>query len=105
MLLQALALGLLGTLCSAQPAPVGSLLDQVTGVGTSVAADVQGCDLGVVFDHGDQLLMVFGDTFGFGPKKMTSNWRSNTMVVAQVRARAGRLRACVVACACACACV
>ncbi len=71
-------------LAGAQPGPVGTLLNQVTGVGSSVSADVQGCDLGIVFDHGEDLWLVFGDTFGFGAKPMTENWRSNTMAQAQV---------------------
>ncbi|TVP43561.1 MAG: DUF4185 domain-containing protein [Gemmatimonadales bacterium] len=57
------------------------LLSPITGIHSLADTrqwDIFGTDLGHMFWHGDQMYMVFGDTFGrngFGG----DNWRSNTM--------------------------
>jgi hypothetical protein len=61
------------------------VLDQITGGADGRSADVQGCDLGIMFDFGPDLYLVFGDTFGLGSTKTRAvDWRSNTMVAGKI---------------------
>lgn len=59
------------------------MVAQLTGPGdppvndTATLGDVWGTDLGSTFMYGDEMYMIFGDTFGAG----TSDWRSNTAAV------------------------
>eukprot|EP00730_Choanoeca_flexa_P019899 TRINITY_DN9733_c0_g2_i1.p1 TRINITY_DN9733_c0_g2~~TRINITY_DN9733_c0_g2_i1.p1 ORF type:complete len:389 (+),score=44.04 TRINITY_DN9733_c0_g2_i1:1098-2264(+) len=63
------------------------LLYQLTGsagINSSRSVDIQGGDLGILFNYSnDDLYMALGDTFGFGPSNeiKTYNWRSNTMAL------------------------
>ena len=83
---------------SAPPSSPAVLVNQIIGqnalVPTVATADVAGCDLGICFVHqGDDLWMLFGDTFGNGSDFAKDGgartaWRSQTLARAAVRAAA-----------------
>ena len=63
-----------------------SVLQLVTGptspAKTDSAYNIHGTDLGIMFEHGDETMVMFGDTFG--DCTLTDNsWRSNVMLTAQ----------------------
>ena len=83
---------------SAPPSSPAVLVNQIIGQNalapTVATADVAGCDLGICFVHqGDDLWMLFGDTFGNGSDFAKDGgartaWRSQTLARAAVRAAA-----------------
>ncbi|MCF2136686.1 MAG: DUF4185 domain-containing protein [Candidatus Thorarchaeota archaeon] len=58
-----------------------TVVSQLTGqdaLNNTQTVDVNGTDLGIVFDHQGMLYYMFGDTFGCGTG-FALNWRSNTL--------------------------
>lgn len=63
-----------------------SVLQLVTGptspAKTDSAYNIYGTDLGIMFDHGDRTMVMFGDTFG-DCTPSGNDWRSNVMLTAE----------------------
>ncbi|UVE95130.1 DUF4185 domain-containing protein [Dietzia sp. B32] len=63
-----------------------SVLQLITGptspANTDSAYNIYGTDLGIMFEHGDETMVLFGDTFG-DCTPSGNDWRSNVMLTAQ----------------------
>ena len=63
-----------------------SVLQLVTGPTSPARTDsefnIHGTDLGIMFEHGGETMVMFGDTFG-DCTKANNDWRSNVMLTAQ----------------------
>ncbi|GAA1709007.1 DUF4185 domain-containing protein [Dietzia cercidiphylli] len=49
---------------------------------TDSAYNIYGTDLGIMFEHGDETMVLFGDTFG-ACTPTSNDWRSNVMLTAE----------------------